>query len=107
MIYPDNFEKKIGFDEIRQRLKGECLSTLGKSLVDEMSFQSDLKTVSTWMEQIREMRRIGEEEQDFPLSYFFDVRESVQRVRLKGTWMEENELFDLRRSMQTIKDLVT
>ena len=30
MIYPKNFETKIGFDEIRTLLKGHCLSTLGK-----------------------------------------------------------------------------
>jgi len=106
MIYPDNFEKKIGFDEIMQWLKGECLSSLGKSLADDMTFATDAETVNTWMEEIREMRRIGEEEQNFPLSYFFDVRDSVKRVRLEGTWMEESELFDLRRSLHTIQQLV-
>lgn len=106
MIYPENFEKKIGFDEIRARLKGLCLSTLGKSLVDELAFSSDAEQVNRWMAEVREMRRIGEEEDDFPLSYFFDVRESVKRARLEGTWMEEGELFDLKRSLRTIEDLV-
>lgn len=106
MIYPESFEKKIGFDEIRKRLKGLCLSTLGKSLVDEMAFSANAQQVNQWMTELREMRRIGEEEDDFPLSYFFDVRESVKRVRLEGTWMEEAELFDLKRSLRTIDDLV-
>lgn len=106
MIYPNNFETKIGFDEIRTRLKAECLSTLGKSLVDEMEFSTDAECVNTWMAQIREMRRINEEEKDFPLSFFFDVRDSLKRVRLEGTWLEEQELFDLRRSLRTIEDLV-
>jgi DNA mismatch repair protein MutS2 len=88
MIYPKNFESKIGFDEIRSQLKAVCLSTLGKSLVDELAFVTDASQVNTWMEEIREMRRIGEEGEDFPLSYFFDVRESVKRVRLEGTWMD-------------------
>lgn len=106
MIYPDNFESKIGFDEIRARLKGRCLSTLGKSLVNELAFSSDSEQVTQWMAEIREMRRIREEEDDFPLTYFFDVRDSIKRVRLEGTWMEEGELFDLRRSLRTIEDLV-
>ncbi len=106
MIYPNNFETKIGFDEIRTRLKAECLSTLGKSLVDAMEFSSDAEFVNTWMAQIREMRRINEEEEDFPLAFFFDVRDSLKRVRLEGTWLEEQELFDLRRSLRTIEDLV-
>jgi DNA mismatch repair protein MutS2 len=106
MIYPDNFENKIGFTEIRRQLKAACLSTLGKDLVDEMTFSADSRQVNRWLEEIREMRRIGEEEDSFPLSYFFDVRESVKRVRLEGTWMEEQELFDLRRSLKTIADIV-
>ena len=106
MIYPKNFEKKIGFDEIRTMLKKQCLSGLGKELADELAFSTDARQVNTWMEEIREMRHIGEEEEDFPLAYFFDARESVKRVRLEGTWMEEQELFDLRRSLKTIEDLV-
>lgn len=106
MIYPKNFEKKIGYDEVRTWLKGYCLSTLGKSLVEEMSFSADSKQIATWMEENREMRRIMEEDDDFELSGFYDVRDSLKRVRLEGTWMEENELFDLRRSLSTIDSLV-
>lgn len=106
MIYPNNFETKIGFDEIRTMLKSECLSPLGKGLVDTMVFSTDASEVNTWMAQVREMRHINEEGEDFPLAYFFDVRDSVRRVRLEGTWMEEQELFDLRRSLRTIEDLV-
>lgn len=107
MIYPHNFEKKIGFDVISAKLKAECLSTLGQDLVDEMEFSADAETVNTWMAQIREMRGIvGEEEENFPLVFFFDVRDSLKRVRLEGTWMEEDDLFNLCRSLRTIENLV-
>ena len=106
MIYPKNFEKKIGFDEIKDKLNAACLSTLGKSLVDQMAFSDDPEQISVWMEQLREMRKIGEEEDDFPLTSFFDVRDSLKCVRLQNTWMEESDLFDLRRSLKTIDDLV-
>lgn len=106
MIYPDNFEKKLGFEDIRTWLKSYCLSTLGKSLVDEMAFSADARQVNAWMEQNREMRRIMEDEEDFNLTSFYDVRDSLKRVRLENTWLEEDELFDLRRSLKTIDDLV-
>jgi len=106
MIYPTNFEAKIGFDEIRALLKTQCLSPLGKGLADELTFSSDPRQVNCWMEEIREMRRIGEEEDALPLVDFFDVRDSLKRVRLEGTWMEEEELFDLKRSLKTIDQLV-
>jgi DNA mismatch repair protein MutS2 len=106
MIYPDNFESKIGFDEIRTLLRERCLSTLGKEMVDAISISNDTETINEWMRQVREFRRLQEEADDFPLQYFFDVRASVSRLRLEGTHMEENELFDLRRSLETICNIV-
>ena len=106
MIYPDNFEAKLGFGEVRDMLAANCLSTLGKSLVAEMAFSDDSEQVNTWMEEIREMRRIGQESDDFPLANVFDVRDSIKRVRVQNTWMEENELFDLKSSLKTIDELV-
>ncbi|MBR5036854.1 MAG: Smr/MutS family protein [Prevotella sp.] len=106
MIYPKNFENKIGFTEIRRLLRGECLSTLGSERVDQIAFSNDAEEVNEWLTQVREFRRIQEEEDDFPLNYFFDVRASIARIRLENTHLEESELFDLRRSLETIFDIV-
>lgn len=106
MIYPQNFEQKIGFDEIRALLRKRCLSTLGKEKVDEIAFSSDADTVNELLRQVKEFRRLREETENFPMQYFFDVRESVARLRLEGTHMDETELFDLRRSMETICAIV-
>ena len=106
MIYPNNFERKIGFDEIRTLLKGHCLSSLGKEKVDEIVFSADHALVCELLEQVREFRRLRQEADDFPMQYFFDVREAVSRVRLENTHMEENEVWDLRRSLETIANMV-
>ena len=106
MIYPNNFEQKIGFNEIRGLLKERCLSTLGKEKVDEIAFSIDVDTVNEWLRQVREFRRLQDEADDFPMQYFFDVRESIKRIRLENTHLEENEVWDLRRSLQTIADIV-
>ncbi len=106
MIYPDNFEDKIGFNEIRLLLKERCLSTLGKEEVDEMSFTTDCNYINSRLEELREFRRIGEEADDFPLDNFFDVKQSITRIRLEGTHLEIDELFDLKRSMETIINII-
>jgi len=106
MIYPDNFEIKIGFSEIRRLLKERCLSTLGKEEVDRISFSTKADEVNEWLAQVRDFRRIQEETENFPLSYFYDVRASVLRARVENTFLEEHELFDLRRSLDTIAQIV-
>ena len=106
MIYPNNYEQKIGFSEIRTLLRERCLSTLGKEKVDKIAFSTDADVVREWLEQVREFRRLTEEHDDFPMQYFFDVRESIKRIRLENTHLEENEVWDLRRSLETIANIV-
>ena len=106
MIYPNNFEHKLGFDEIRRLLREHCLSTLGKEKVDEITFSTDGSEVNEWLSQVREFRRLQEEKDDFPMQYFFDVREAVTRIRMEGTHLEEDEVWDLRRSLETIANIV-
>lgn len=106
MIYPNTFENKIGFNEIRTLLRERCLSSLGKEEIDKITFMDDMKAINTQLARVREFRKLQEEAEDFPISYFFDVRQSVARLRLEGTHLEEGELFDLRRSMGTICDIV-
>lgn len=106
MIYPQNFEQKIGFDQIRQLLKNKCLSTLGEERVDDMAFSDDYTDINRRLEQVVEFVRIIQEEDSFPDQYFFDVRTSLKRIRVEGLYMDEQELFDLRRSLETIRDIV-
>ena len=107
MIYPNNFEHKLGFDEIRRLLKERCLSTLGKEKVDEIAFSTDCHEINEWLNQVREFRRLKEEKDDFPMQFFFDVREAVTRIRMEGTHLEEDEVWDLRRSLETIANIVS
>lgn len=106
MIYPQNFEQKIGFDQIRQLVKDKCLSTLGMERVDEMAFSDDYREIDRRLEQVMEFISILQGEDDFPSQYFFDVRPSLKRIRVEGLYMDESELFDLRRSLETIRDVV-
>ena len=106
MIYPQNFEQKIGFDQIRQLLKDRCLSTLGEERVSDMVFSDQYEEVEEKLNQVTEFIRIIQEEDGFPDQFFFDVRPSLKRVRIEGMYLDEQELFDLRRSLETIRDIV-
>lgn len=106
MIYPKTFENKIGFDEIRTLLRERCLSTLGKEKIDDMSVSTNPAIINEWLQQVKEFRLLQEQADDFPMQFFFDVRESIARLRLEGTHLNEDELFDLKRSLETIYNIV-
>lgn len=107
MIYPDNFESKIGFDDIRRLLKGRCVSSLGTAWVDsQVKFMTSHKEVVVALKEYEEFGRLMEENGDEFEADFFDVREPLVRLRAERTYMEEMQLFDLKRSLQTVDTLI-
>lgn len=106
MIYPQNFEQKIGFDKIRQLIQEKCLSPLGTERADEMSFSTSFEFIQSQLFQTEEFVRIIRDEDEFPDNYFFDVRQSIRKIRVEGTYLDESELFDLRRSLDTIRAII-
>lgn len=106
MIYPQNFEQKTGFDKVRQLISDKCLSPLGVERVADMAFDASFDIVTTRLTQTEEFVRILHGDKEFPSSYFFDVRYSLKRIRPEGTYLDEKELYDLKRSLQTINDIV-
>lgn len=108
MIYPDNFEQRIGIDAIRQFITGKCLSPLGEEHVRNMYFSTDYTTVVKWLEQTGEFAQMLRNKEDFPVDYFLDVRESLQRVGQDMTvWFSEEEIDQLAKSLHTIQKIVT
>jgi DNA mismatch repair protein MutS2 len=106
MIYPENFEQKIGFDKIRQLIAAHCLSPLGKEKVAAMTFSSDLDLIRSQLHQTKEFIRIIQEEDHFPVNYFIDVRDALKKIRIEGTYLIEKELFDMRRSLETLNEIL-
>ena len=106
MIYPLNFEEKIGFDKIREMLTTRCLSPLGEEKVAEMAFSSNYEFVRIQLYQTQEFVEITREKDNFPSDHFFDVRDSLKKIRVEGTYLLERELFDIRRSLETINAVV-
>ena len=102
MIYPQNFETRIEFDAIRRMLKEQCLCPLGRERVDEMHFLTDYGAIETRLNEVVEFMLMMQVEGNFPTDSYYDVREPLQRIRIEGMYMGAEELFSLRRSLDTI-----
>lgn len=107
MIYPDNFEQKIDFHKIRKLISDRCLSPLGEEKVEEMKFTSSFDEIQTLLTQTEEFVRIKEEEDNFPLDSFFDMRLVLKRINAAGSWIDQGALSELRRSLKTINAIVS
>lgn len=100
MIYPQNIEQKIDFQVIRDGLKGCCLSILGKERVDAMQWQTQYSIVRDLLARVREMMGIlTDPALSFPHGEIYDLREALSRICIEGLFMDEAELFSLRKML--------
>ena len=100
MIYPQNIEQKIDFQVIRDGLKGCCISTLGKERVDAMQWLTHYPTLTKLLAYVREMMTLlSDPTLAFPNGDIYDLREALSRIRIEGLFMDEAELFSLRKML--------
>ena len=100
MLYPHNIEQKIDFQVIRDGLKGCCMSSLGKERVDAMQWLTHYPTVRDLLVRVREMMAVlTDPALAFPHGEIYDLREALSRIRIEGLFMDEAELFSLRKML--------
>ena len=106
MIYPSNFETKIGFDAVRREIDRYCVSALGAANVPRLSFSTRRDEVIRWLEETNEFLSIVQTGREFPLSYYFDLRVVLKEVSTPGTFLSAERLFDLQRLLVTVSQVV-
>jgi len=105
MIYPHSFEEKIGMTDIRAMLRAQCLSPLGQQRVEQMAFTNDARLLNELHQRVGEFVRLEEERDDFPDQGYYDLRPTLQHIRIEGTYIEVDEMFALKRALETIEGI--
>src|SRR5450759_1904991 len=106
MIYPDNFEYKIGFDRIRILLSEKCLSPMGLEKVNAIKFIDNYEQLSRTLSATFEFQQILIFEDYFPSEHYYKISECLNKIRIEGTFPEVQEVFDLKRSLETVKTIL-
>ncbi|MEZ0483220.1 endonuclease MutS2 [Fibrella aquatica] len=104
MLYPNTLEQKLGFDKIRELLRQACISPLGQDYVDKIRFSDNHQLIDKLLRQTYEFTQIVQYEPDFPQSNYLDVRPQLQKARIEGITLMEDEFFNLKLALKTIQD---
>jgi DNA mismatch repair protein MutS2 len=102
MIYPSNFELKIDFNQIRDLVSQQCVSEMGRKFVRKMHFTAHFAVIQKMLEQNMEFVRILESGKSFPIQNYIDCREELSRLKTEGAYIEQEALFDLKLSLETL-----
>ncbi|QCR22660.1 endonuclease MutS2 [Pontibacter sp. SGAir0037] len=104
MIYPENFEIKIGFTQVREMLSELCLSPLGRQFVNRMQFLNRHDLVQRLLQQTDEFRQLLESEAEIPLQHYFDVSAYLDRAAIQGAYLDVVAFYEIKMSLRTIRD---
>ena len=106
VIYPDNYEHKIGFKRIREMLSGFCISQMGLEKADEMAFSCDKALIEKSLEQTEEFLRLLQTGVPFPVRDFHDLRKAFHQIQIEGTCLSVEDLFALKPSLNVLESIL-
>ena len=107
MLYPANLEQKINFVKIKELLKAECTSSLGQGYVDSMVFSTDLNLVQRLLDQTEEFRQLLIAGESFPSSHFTNLNPYLEKAKLEGAFLDQDEFQEVKLALQTLKSCIT
>jgi len=95
MLFPPDFERKIGFDQIRELLEGFCISGLGQEEVKKISFFIDNAEISRLLSETEEFRQILLSGDPFPSLEVSNTIPLLQHLRIENSFPEPEQLKEL------------
>lgn len=106
MIYPINAAEKLGFLEIKELIKSYCLSSMGQQMVDKIQVMSNFDHINKFLRQTNEFRSILQNDSPLPIQNFFDIKSMVEKARIEGAYLTEDEFFKVSMSLSTVFSII-
>lgn len=82
MIYPNNFEQKIGFDRLRGQIVDLCGMQASRRLVEAEGFSSSREEIERRQDTADEMRVLMMLDSDAPRDEFPDTEGKIGRAHV-------------------------
>ncbi|MFB5946543.1 endonuclease MutS2 [Albibacterium profundi] len=106
MIYPENAAEKLGFVEIKELIKANCLSMMGKEMVDKIQPMHQYGQIDKFLRQTHEFKDILENDSPLPIDHLYPIRTFADRIRVEGSFLSEEEFFQISLSLKTVFSVI-
>ncbi|MBQ5617577.1 MAG: Smr/MutS family protein [Alistipes sp.] len=106
MIYPVNFEQKIGFDRVREQVAALCSMQVARDIILGEKFSTSRSEIERRQETADEMRTLLMLDPDAPRDEFPDMEGIVAKIGVEGTFLTTEEVVVLRRALTAVGNMV-
>ena len=104
-VFPSSVESKLGFDVLRERLRGLTMSEMGRDRLAGMRLSRDRGWIQAELERVSELQQAFRFDDPLPMHQIADVRSVVRRAAPEGAMVASEELADLRTTLVTARRL--
>lgn len=102
MIFPKDFEQKIGFAPLRQIIVDKCETRLGKEAAVAMDFVSSFEEIRRRLMCVSEMLALFASASEMPEERVHDVVPWLTEIKAFGSFMSADRLQKLSATLQTM-----
>ena len=106
MIYPQNATEKLGFSEIKQLIQTYCISPMGQQMVEKIQLLTNFDHIHKFLSQTKEFKTILINDSPLSISNFFDIKSLASRLKIEGTYLSEDEFFQVYLSLNTVFSVI-
>ncbi|MDM1295755.1 endonuclease MutS2 [Sphingobacterium sp. N143] len=106
MVYPLNAIDKLGFSEIKDKIKQKCLSESGRELVEKIQPQTRFDQIDRFLRQTNEFKDLLVNDGAFPVENFFPLKSIIEKARVEGAFLLEEEFFRVLLSLKTVYAII-
>lgn len=107
MLYPNNFEHKIGFDTVRSLIDEKCAGSWGVEEVEKLTFSDKLDDIVGSLTLISEMMSLIIESNGLPVPSVNDLRRRFSETKAEGTFLDTKDLIAIKQNISTVRELVS
>ncbi|MBQ7856289.1 MAG: Smr/MutS family protein [Alistipes sp.] len=106
MVYPENFESRIGFDVIREQCRALCTMRRSCELLAAETFSTSPRDIARRQGLADEMRRLLSASGSVLSDEYFDIDTLVDKIRIEGTFLDASEVARLGATLTAVATTV-
>ncbi|MBO7312811.1 MAG: endonuclease MutS2, partial [Alistipes sp.] len=106
MIYPTNFEQRIGFDRIREQVMALCSMQSAREVIASESFSASQREIEQRLILADEMRLVISMESGTDIGEQDDIAAIVDKIGVEGSYITTEEAATLLRAIRSAASIV-
>lgn len=106
MIYPSNFELRVGFDRIREAVMSRCTMLSAREVIAREGFTRSRREVERRLALADEMRLLISMETGVAIGEQEDLQAIVEKIRVEGSYITVEEAVTLLRGLRSAAVIV-